>query len=89
MEIMECVPGSLPEDLIENFEDYPYIIGDSVESILNETDIQPFYSHWLGYRKLTNKGVTWCGQHPRYWRELTEQEKSDYHKCKSQRHKRK
>lgn len=64
MNIYECKPGNMPEDVFPDFvESIPFIIGNTKEEISEELDKVKYH----GFRK--NK--TWCGKHPRYWREMT------------------
>ena len=77
MVIFECKPGNLPEHILPDFDEtYPFIIGSNVE-IVNQ-EYNKFCCHIFSWRKLTNKGYSWCGEHPRYWREMTENEKKVY-----------
>ena len=78
MVIYECKPNNLPEHILPDFDiTYPFIIGRDIEDINHEHVIK-FCCHMFAYRKLTNKGYSWCGEHPRYWREMTEKEKRAY-----------
>lgn len=87
MQIYECKLGNLPEDIITNFEDRMcFVIGDNKEAIVQNVTFFPIQQHRIAYRKQTGKRdqYSWCGEHPRFWRELTETEKSDYQKwCKN------
>lgn len=71
MQIYECKPNNLPEDLLEEDFFQPLIIGETSKEINAELDLPKIDGQHIGWRK----NRTWCGQHPRYWREPTESER--------------
>ena len=78
MKIFECKPNNLPEDILDDFESYPLIIGNTIEQVEQEQRY-PFKTHVFTYRRKNGKGYcSWCGEHPRYWREMSDIEKKDY-----------
>lgn len=80
-EIYECRPGNMPEDIIPDFdESIPFIIGSTEEEAARELS---FKHRLYGWRKPRNKCYSWCGEHPRFWREMTEAEKSSFRKFMS------
>lgn len=79
MEIFECKPGNLPEDILEEDFFQPLIIGDTSEEIDLEFDFTKRSTTHIGWRK--NK--TWCGRHPRYWREPNDTERNQLNKWKN------
>lgn len=82
----ECRPGSLPEDVIyDSLEDELLIIGQSEDEI--ESEFTSFFEDWhhVSKRKITNKGFSWSGSHPRYWRCMTDNEKRIYEARKRSR----
>lgn len=72
MTIYECKPGNFPEDILEDFETYPFVIGSTEEELKEEVDSisQLYFKH--------RKNKTWCGAHPRFWREMTDNELKMY-----------
>lgn len=80
MKIYECRPNNLPENLLEEDFFQPLIIGDTSDEINIEFDFSGIVNGCrIGWRK--NK--TWCGKHPRYWREPTDSEKRQLRKWKN------
>ena len=76
MQIYECKPGNMPEDTLSDPESI-YVIGRTKNEIKTEINFIAWPFHQAARRKLTNKGYSWCGEHPRYWRPLTERELSE------------
>lgn len=75
MEIFECKCGTLPEDLIENFDDFHYfIVGKSISDVESELETTNFQIR-IGYR--INK-KWYCEEYPQYWREMTIEEKRKF-----------
>lgn len=78
MEIYECRPGNMPEDImlhkftiVKRGLVFLARISDSYERIQKMCKpgfLEP-HSKALRYVKSPTKR-SWCGEHPRYWREL-------------------
>ena len=71
MVVYECRPGNMPEDLNENL-DKPFVIGDTLDEVSKE------YTKVDCHRFCIRKNHTWCGEHPRFWRPMTLNERIVY-----------
>lgn len=67
--IHKCKRKNMPEDFNEDLN-VPFIIGDTLEELHYEYVLMPFESHRFCFRR----DKTWCGQHPTYWRKMTQNE---------------
>lgn len=77
MTIYECKPGNLPEDMFEDVDYKVFLIGDTPEELEKEHKTI-MTGTWV---KRRNK--TWCGHHPRYWRDATLFERRIYNRFMS------
>ena len=86
MKIYECIPKNFPENIIPDFDEtIPFVVGDTEYEVSKENTIK---SRRYAWRMKTDEGYSWCGRHPRLWRELTEKERRSYNRFVSNTRKR-